>query len=281
MVETNRRLSEFSTFGIGGPIRYCVAVHSAEELKQALSTAKQQNLPFLVIGKGSNSLFSDAGFDGFVILNKIDHCIWHSDRVDVGAGYSFSLLGSQSARKGFSGLEFASGIPGSVGGAVFMNAGANGQDVAAVIDSVDTIDPDGNKRTWTLADLIFGYRTSPFQTMPTIIVGAIFRLTPKSEARETQLKIIAYRKATQPLQEKSIGCIFRNPCKALPAGALIEQCGLKGLSVGDAAVSTIHANFIINKGSATASDVVALIAEIRRLVYEQRRIELEPEIRII
>ncbi len=278
-LQSRRRLSEFSTFGIGGPIEHLVEVTTVHEMEEALLFAQTKSLPFLVLGKGSNCLFSDRGFEGLVIINKISFCEWHPTFVKVGAGYSFALLGVQSARKGFSGLEFASGIPATVGGAVFMNAGANGQETALALESVHYMHPDGREQTWARSELQYGYRTSPFQTLQGVILAATFRLEPWLGARKKQLEIVDYRLKTQPYKEKSAGCIFRNPGQGKSAGALIEQCGLKGALVGGAKVSEMHANFIVNVGDAQAKDVLELIDKIQKTVLEQTGIHLEPEVR--
>ncbi len=273
-LQNNRSLSEFSTFGIGGPIRTFVEVHTVEEMIEALSLG----LPYFIIGKGSNCLFDTRGFDGLVILNKIDFCHWQEHEVTAGSGYPFSLLGIQSARKGLSGLEFASGIPATVGGAVFMNAGANGRETCDSLKSVLYF--DGTQRNFTRQELAFGYRTSPFQKMKGAILSATFSLTPLPEARKNQLQIIETRMKTQPLKDKSAGCVFRNP-PGKSAGALIDRAGLKGTTIGGAQVSELHANFIVNKGSATSQDVLKLIELVQEKVFEQTGIKLEPEIRII
>lgn len=278
---TNKTLSEFSTLGVGGPISYFVEVKSFDEMREGLLFASKKSLPFFILGKGSNCLFSDKGFTGVVLLNKIDFCNWGESSVHVGAGYSFSLLGSQSARKGFCGLEFASGIPASVGGAIFMNAGANGTETQDLLKSVTFIDPDGRIQEYDKKELHFSYRNSCFHSMPGAILSAIFTFSEKGpHARQKQLEIIDYRKKTQPLKEKSIGCIFRNP-PSQSAGALIEQCALKGLRKGGAKVSEMHANFIINSGNASAKEVTQLILEIQKTVHEKTGIVLEPEVRLI
>lgn len=274
-LQKNRFLSEFSTFGIGGPIQFLVEVSTIEEMEEAF----QSPLPKMVIGKGSNCLFDDRGFAGLVILNKIDFCKWGENEVNVGSGYHFSLLGVQSARKGFSGLEFASGIPATVGGAIFMNAGANGKETSDSLKTVLYFDGI-SKREYRRDELIFDYRKSPFQTMKGVILSAVFSLQPFLEARKAQLQIVEYRMKTQPLKEKSVGCIFRNP-KNLSAGALIDRCGLKGKTLGGAKISEIHANFIVNTGSATSQEVKELIRLVQEKVFEQTGVQLEPEVRMI
>lgn len=273
-LQTNRFLSEFSTFGIGGPIRLFCEVFTIEEMIQAY----QMDLPKLVIGKGSNCLFSDSGFDGLVILNKIAFCEWKDCEVTAGSGYSFSLLGVQSARKNLSGLEFASGIPASVGGAVFMNAGANGAETAECLKEVLFFDGK-EKQIFSREDLDFGYRSSSFQKKEGVILSATFQLKQQPHARASQLAIVDYRMKTQPLKEKSIGCIFRNP-KGESAGALIDRLGLKGLRCGGAKISEMHANFIVNDQKASAKEIQMLIELVQEKVFKQTGIYLEPEVRI-
>ncbi|MDN3506546.1 MAG: UDP-N-acetylmuramate dehydrogenase [Simkaniaceae bacterium] len=272
----NRSLSKFSTFGIGGNARYFIEVHTIEELQDALKQA--DGLPFHILGKGSNSLFSDEGFDGLVIHNKINFCEIERNEVSVGAGFSFSHLGVKTARKGLAGLEFASGIPASVGGAVFMNAGANGQETCDCLKEVTFVDLQGNIKIYS--DLIFSYRTSPFQKMRGAIAAAKFVLQPEESARKKQLDIVAYRSKTQPYDALSCGCIFRNP-EGESAGALIERCGLKEMQMGGARVSELHANFIVNADGATAKDVLSLAEYIKQVVKEKTNIELEMELREI
>ena len=276
-----KKLSELSTFGIGGPARFFVEIRTVEDLKKTIQEALSKNIPYWIVGKGSNSLFHDDGFNGLVIANKIDFLnspipgVFHA-----GAGYSFSLLGAQTARQQWSGLEFASGIPASVGGAVYMNAGANGKETCECLVSVDYVTENGEFLCIPKEELSFAYRTSSFQQMKGVIAGATFALKQSPEARTKQIDIINYRKKTQPLSEKSAGCIFRNP-DCGHAGALIEQAGLKGLSVGGAKVSEIHANFIVNSESATAADVTALIQLIKEQVHKKTGIELESEVRVV
>ncbi len=277
----NRLLKELSTFGIGGPAKYFVEVKQISDMQKILSYCNENLVPYFILGKGSNSLFDDRGFDGLVISNKIDFLHKSEDLCrHVGAGYSFSLLGNQTARQGLSGLEFASGIPGSIGGAIFMNAGANGRETCESLIEVDYVTPEGELVHLKKSELEFRYRYSSFQKMKGAIVGAKFVLTPSGSAREKQLKIIDYRKKTQPYNAKSAGCVFRNPdCGA--AGALIDQSQLKGASIGGAQVSSVHANFVINTGNATALEVLELIKLISKTVHEKTGVELESEVRLI
>lgn len=280
-LQSGRSLKEFSTFAIGGPIRLFAEISSIEEMEEAFQFIRSEKIPFFILGKGSNCLFDDRGFDGLALLNKIDFCEWKERGVFVGSGYSFSLLGVQSARKGLSGLEFASGIPATVGGAVFMNAGANGKEICESIESVLFLTVEGEKRELLKEELSFSYRTSPFQKMSGAILGATFCLTPSAAARSSQLKIVDYRMKTQPYKDKSAGCAFRNPEPNRPAGLLIDQCGLKGLQVGGAKISEMHANFIVNVQNATSKDVLDLIQLVQERVAEKTGIQLETEIRMV
>lgn len=272
-------LTKWTTFGIGGCADYLIEVRTVALMEQILSFCYTNNIPYLVLGKGSNVLFNDQGFRGVVIVNKIefiekiDTVTWH-----VGAGYSFSLLGTQTAREGLSGLEFASGIPASVGGAVFMNAGANGGETCQTLVSVDYISPDGHYKVLRKEELVFDYRFSSFQNLTGIIVGATFVLTPLAEAREKQLSLLHYRTKTQPYKFRSAGCVFKNPSTE-SAGALIDRLQLKGKTVGGAEISTLHGNFIVNRHNASCEDVLQLIQWIQKEVKDKTGIDLKTEIR--
>jgi UDP-N-acetylmuramate dehydrogenase len=280
-LQQNKPLSDLCTFGIGGPARLFAEAGSIAAMQELLQYCSQQKIPYFILGKGSNCLFDDRGFDGLVILNKIDFIEKEPTGLFyVGAGYSFSLLGTQTARQGWTGLEFASGIPGSVGGAVYMNAGANGGDTSQVIADVEYVAEDGQLVTLSKDQLGFAYRTSCFQKMKSAIVAARFQLSPSQEARQKQLTLISYRTKTQPYGEPSAGCVFRNP-QGSHAGALIEKAGLKGVSVGGAKVSELHANFIVNDGNATAHDVLQLMRLIQERVESVSGEELHSEVKVI
>lgn len=274
-------LKDHCTFGIGGPARYFTEVKTIDQMKQVLCYCQSHSIPFMVLGKGSNCLFDDQGYNGAVIINKIDfHEELASGIFHVGAGYSFALLGVQTARQGWSGLEFASGIPATVGGAVFMNAGANGSETAQSLDSIDFMHPDGNLVTLKRKDLNFAYRISPFQKMKGAIVGATFKLKNDPDARKRQIEIVTYRKNTQPYGSMSAGCVFVNP-ECGHAGAMIDKCNLKGFSIGGAQVSPQHANFLVNTGNATSEDMHKLIELVRSRVKEKTGVDLHTEVRCI
>ncbi len=276
--QAGKKFSEYSTFGIGGPIRLYFEATEVSDFVEAFRWALSQKVPYFILGKGSNCLFDDRGWDGLVIRNRIEFCEIEECAVSVGAGYSFSLLGSQTARRGLSGLEFAAGIPATVGGAVYMNAGASGQETFDCLSEVLFLDEEGKTRVFAKSELTWDYRFSAFQKMRGAILSARFALKQKSEAQEVHRLLIKKRIETQPLKEKSAGCIFRNP-PGTAAGALIDRCGLKGLQVGGAKVSEVHANFIVNNASAKAADVRELIREVQQRVFEKTGIHLDPEIR--
>lgn len=277
---SNKPLKQFSTFGIGGPARLFTQVDTVEEMQETLSFCHQEKIPFFILGKGSNCLFHDRGFDGLVIHNKIAFLSINEQKVSVGAGYSFALLGVQTAKKGLCGLEFAAGIPASVGGAIFMNAGAGKEETSTYLQEIDFVTKTGELLSFSKRDLVFSYRHSSFQDMSGAIVAARFVLELDTQARDRQLAIINYRTKTQPYGDLSIGCFFKNP-PGTSAGALIEKAGLKGFQIGGAEVSCKHANFIINRSQATAEDVLALGKEVRRRVLETTGVELEFEARCI
>lgn len=281
LFQKEKLLREISTFGIGGPAKFFKEIHTIEEMQTAIKACYNEGIPYHVIGKGSNCLFDDNGFEGAILLNKIDFLQQSPPgSFYAGAGYSFSLLGTQTARQGWTGLEFASGIPGSVGGAIFMNAGANGGEASDYLKEVEFVNEQGNLEVYKKEQISFSYRTSSFQKMNGAIVSATFFLQPFTEARKRQLSIIEYRKQTQPYGDKSAGCVFRNP-HGEHAGALIEKCRLKGLQIGGALVSQLHANFIVNRENASAQDVLQLIELIKTEVKEKTGFELESEIRYI
>ncbi|MCC5831864.1 MAG: UDP-N-acetylmuramate dehydrogenase [Chlamydiales bacterium] len=282
--QKQKPLSEFSTFKIGGPARYFAEAANVQEMREMLTYAYSASIPVHILGKGSNSLFDDRGFNGLVILNRIDFLEQKGEVISVGSGYSFARLGNVTARGGWSGLEFASGIPGTVGGAVYMNAGANGKETADVLREVGYVTKRGELIRFKREELDFSYRCSSFQkwreSIQGAIVDAIIYLTPSESAKPTQREILDYRLKTQPYGDKSAGCAFRNP-EGESAGALIEAMGFKGMCHGGATVSERHANFIVNTGKAKAVDVLALIEEIKEKVYRERGILLEEEIRYI
>ena len=274
-------LSTLSTFGIGGRAKWLFRAERAEDLQDALRFVMREHYPFLVVGRGSNCLFPDEGFSGLVIHNRVETLKDVGDGCfEVSGGYSFPALGVKTAREGWGGLEFAGGIPGSVGGAVFMNAGANQQQIADTVAWVDYVDEAGDIIRLKREGLAFAYRSSSFQGRRGVIAAVGVQLKRDEGAAFRQQEMVAYRKKTQPYHDRSAGCVFRNPAGA-SAGRLIEEVGLKGKRIGGAEVSPVHANFIVNREKATAHDVIALMNHVRDVVAQRKGVWLESEIRCI
>jgi UDP-N-acetylmuramate dehydrogenase len=271
------------TLRVGGPADVLVVPHSADELRAAARVLFGQGVPFVLLGQGSNVLIADGGIRGVVVKvgKGVDRVRWDGETVTVEAGYGLPRLAQEAARRGLAGLEFAAGIPGSVGGGVVMNAGAHGHQLAEVLDAARVVTPAGEE-VLTRAALGFAYRTSVLQQRPAVVVEATLRLRP-ADPREVRARLdawLAQRNATQPIGPPSSGCIFRNP-EGDHAGRLIDAAGLKGLSVGDAVVSEVHANYIVNRGAARAADVLALVEQVRARVRERFGRELELEVKLL
>lgn len=277
-IENKKSLKEYSSFRIGGAALYFVTVQSSEELIAALSWSKEKNIPFLILGNGSNILLPDQEFPGLVIYNKINFIQREGLQVTVGSGVPLPSLALTLSKEGLGGLEFCGGIPGTIGGGVVMNAGAFNQDMAAIVQEVHTINQQGIVSILQKSDLQFGYRTSILQHSKNVVLSATLQLYPSATALTTLREWTQKRKKLQPYTSPSCGCIFRNPPKGPSAGALIDHLGFKGKSVGGAAVSTQHANFIINQGGATASDVIHLIDQIEEVVQNKTGYLLQREI---
>jgi len=279
-IHQNHPLKSYTTLKVGGRARYFVEVESVEALREAFLWAKQKEVPTYVLGKGSNTFFIDELFEALVILNKIHYIRWELPFVTCSSSYSLSLLSSQSARKGYSGLEGGTGIPASIGGALFMNAGAGTWDIQGALKKVLYLTLQGDLIEYDKDELVFGYRHSIFQSWLGAIVEATFELQPNPEASKIQQSIIQKRLLTQPYKSHSAGCFFKNPI-GTSAGALIDKAGLKGSCEGDAAVSEIHANFLINQNEATSRDILQLESRVKKGVFETFGVQLEREVRTI
>lgn len=278
MFEENVLLAPFTKMKVGGYARYFVKARSREEMQKAFAFCREKEMAYFVLGKGSNVIFDDRGFRGLVILNKMDDFFLDVEGMCVvGSGYSFSRLGMRTAKEGWSGLEFAVGIPGSVGGAVFMNAGADGGETFDRLSSVEYLGECGEILTLKKEDLFFSYRNTSFQEMRGVVLNASFVLERCDAARERQMSILQRRKDTQPYGEASAGCVFRN-AESVSAGKLIDGCGLKNTKIGSACVSEVHANFIVNLGGATSKDLLSLISHVKKRVYEKTGVVLEQEV---
>ena len=279
-------LAEFTTWKVGGPAQWFAEPESPEQLLELLSWALAEGLERRVIGAGSNLLVSDQGLAGLTLCNRrlqgaeIEAA---SGVIEARAGEPIPTLARRAARAGLAGLEWAVGIPGTVGGAVVMNAGAQGGCTAEVLDSITVVDPARPEQPFQqdTADLDFAYRHSRLQQEPLVVLSARFRLQagqdPAAVSQRTSANLHS-RTSTQPYQQPSCGSVFRNP-EPRKAGQLIEGLGLKGLSIGGAQVSPIHANFIVNTGAASAAEIDQLIAAVQHRVASAHGIALHPEVK--
>lgn len=273
-------MSRHTTFKIGGVADVFVKPKSVDELKLVLVAAKKYDVTYFIIGKGSNLLVADNGIEGAVIsLEYINEINISGDVIECGAGVGLMSLCTAAQKASLSGLQFAFGIPGTVGGALYMNAGAYGGEMSQVVSSATALDADGNIKNFDLEQMKLGYRTSVFKNTNLIILTVKFKLS-YGNAQDIKAKMddfFARRRDKQPLEYPSAGSTFKRP-EGYFAGALIEQNNLKGVSVGGAQVSTKHAGFVINTGDATAADVKNLIKHIQKIVNKNNGVALEPEV---
>ncbi|WP_269540795.1 UDP-N-acetylmuramate dehydrogenase [Cerasicoccus fimbriatus] len=274
-------LANKTTLRVGGPARFYAEPVDAEDLAQLINFARQSKLPWFVLGRGSNLIVADAGFDGLVISLKSDHFRefkpFDDGRIEVGAGLALKRLCGLAAKEGLGGFEFLEGIPGTVGGALRMNAGAMGGWMFDVVESVTYMTADGEIRERSCDEFHVEYRCC-HELRDGMALSAVLKVGAQVEGDDIRQQMDAYagkRKESQP-REPSAGCIFKNPAND-HAGKLIDELGLKGKRIGGAEVSTVHGNFIINREQAKASDVLALIREIRAVIKRERGIDLEPE----
>ena len=277
----NEPMSAHTTFKIGGAADILITVGNLSELQTVISACKDCGMPYMILGNGSNLLVSDKGIEGAVIALDGDfkEITVEAQTVTAGAGAKLSRLCTVAMEHSLSGLEFAYGIPGTVGGAMYMNAGAYGGEMKDVALSVTALSPDGSVREVPAAEMALGYRTSVFKTNGDIILFAKYNLhTGDKSAIKAQMEdIMGRRKSKQPLEYPSAGSVFKRPEGAF-AGTLIEQCGLKGKTVGGAQVSEKHAGFIINVGGATCDDVMELVKVVQDTVKAETGYILEREI---
>lgn len=281
---TGENMSIHTTFKAGGPADYYVVPHNSDEVADIIRLCKKEGMPYLILGGGSNILFTKKGYRGIVIhIGKLLSDIQVEDNLLTAyAGAKLPAVSIKAAESGLSGLEFAAGIPGSVGGAVVMNAGAYGGEIKDVIAYADVCDSDGNIITLSADELKLGYRTSVISEKGYTVIRAGFKLNYK-DTEEIKTLMNDYnerRRQKQPLEYASAGSTFKRP-KGYFAGSLIEQCGLKGYSCNDAMVSEKHAGFVINKAAADSDDILNVIQHVIDTVYEKMNVKLEPEVKII
>ena len=284
-VVEQEKLARHTSYRIGGPADLFLTCHSYHSLRRSIEVLTRAQVPWVIVGKGSNLLVADAGYRGAVITlgREFGRTVLAEDgcTMTVGAGVILARLVNEALTRGLSGLEFAVGIPGTVGGAISMNAGSRTEWIGNLVEDVITYKPGAGLRHYAHDDVYWAYRESGLPR-DEIVLEAVLRLKPgaKDDIRSKMERSLVRRRRTQPMGVPSCGSVFRNPA-GRAVGAMIEECGLKGFSVGAAEVSDVHANFIVNKGGATASDVAAVIKRVHESVKETYGVELQPEVKFL
>ena len=282
-IKANEPLSNYTYTKTGGPADLLVFPRSVEQVQRVLAAVKQENLPLTVLGNASNLIVKDGGIRGLVmILTDMQELVLEGNQLKAASGAALIEASRLAAAAGLTGLEFACGIPGSIGGAIYMNAGAYGGEVKDVISQVEVVTRDGQLKTYAGADCDFSYRYSRFQEGDEVILGVTFDLAPgdQSAIDSKVAELTHLRQSKQPLEYPSCGSVFKRP-EGYFAGKLIQDAGLQGYQVGGAQVSTKHAGFIVNVDHATATDYLEVIEHIRLVVWARTGVFMEPEVRII
>jgi UDP-N-acetylmuramate dehydrogenase len=305
-VRKNIPLKHYSTYKIGGPAKYFIKAKNGKELKEAINFCQKKNLKFFILGGGSNVLFSDKGFNGLIIkMENKGFRFLENNKLFVEAGCEMEKIVIETVKKGLSGLEWAGGLPGTVGGAIRGNAGAFGGEIKDIVEKVIAFSPKENQeKEYSKEECQFEYRSSIFKKEKKIILSTILSFK-EGDPKELKRKVkeeINYRKARHPLEYPCAGSVFKNcplekvppeirekfkdkikldPFPILPAAVLIAEAGLKGLSIGGAKVSEKHPNFLINFNNAKAQDVLDLIKKVKKVVFEKFGVLLEEEIEIV
>ena len=283
-VYRNEPMKKHTTFRIGGPADYYLCPHSAKEIQKVVEICKEEKLPYFILGNGSNLLVSDKGYRGAVIQLwknvsdiQVEGCL-----IQAKAGASLAKIAAQALEAGLTGMEFAAGIPGTLGGAVVMNAGAYGGEMKDILQEALVMDEQGEIFTLKKEELHLGYRTSIIKEKGYIVLAAALELKPgdRKEIKEKMDELKQRRVEKQPLDMPSAGSTFKRP-EGYFAGKLIMDAGLRGFSVGGAQVSEKHCGFVVNTGGASASDVLALIREVQKRVREKFGVELETEVKFL
>ena len=280
----NEDMKKHTSFKIGGAADYMAFPENAEEIKGIIELCKEKRIPYVIIGNGSNLLVSDKGIEGVVIkiASGMADMKVEGDVIRAGAGVLLSTLSKKALEHSLTGLEFASGIPGTLGGAVVMNAGAYGGEMKDVLEKIGYIDAEGNICEMVNENASMGYRTSIFSDSELIVLYCTLRLKKgdKNEISDTMNELNAKRREKQPLNLPSAGSTFKRP-QGYFAAKLIEDAGLKGFTLGGAAVSEKHSGFVVNVNDATAEDVKALMSHVKKTVYEKFGVALEPEVKFL
>lgn len=277
-------LSGYTTWNIGGPCDAAFAA-SPEQLVRAVGILGDLHVPWTVLGRGSNTLAPSAGWNGAVVIlaGEFRRCEFKGEELSAGGGASLPPMAGAACSKGLSGLVFAVGIPGTAGGAVYMNAGAYGSSMSDTVTEVTVFQPSGEFNTVHRSRCGFSYRSSVFQSDGSVVTGVRMKLARGSvpELRRRAVEILCLRRLKFPVSMPNAGSVFKRPDDGPPPGKLIEDSGLKGFSIGGAEVSRTHANFIVNRGGATSDDVLRLIETVRERVERDTGIELHREIEIL
>ena len=277
-------MKDHTTFRAGGCARYLVEPEDAAQLSAVVNACREQDVPYYVVGNGSNLLVSDEGYDGVIIhlFKNMSEIRVEGERMILQAGALLVRAASTACREGLSGLEFASGIPGTVGGALVMNAGAYGGEMKDVASRVTVLTAEGTIREYTKEEMAFGYRRSRLTEEESIVLEAEFALRPgrTEEIRARMEELKEQRVAKQPLEYASAGSTFKRP-EGYFAGKLIEDAGLRGFRIGDAQVSEKHCGFVINRGNATASQIAEVIRQVQDRVYERSGVRLQTEVKFL
>ena len=282
-IKENEDMSKYTSFKAGGKARFLIKANQIQDIKDAIKITKEQNIPFLVIGNGSNILFKDGLYNGIIIKVELNKLEINKDKATVSAGVKNAVLAQKLLENELSGFEFAAGIPGTIGGAIRMNAGAYGREIKDILEEVTYLDYSTlEEKTITNKECDFEYRHSVFCNNKNIILSATFNFN-KDEKINIEEKMNLYaksRKDNQPLEYPSAGSTFKRGEDFITA-KLIDECGLKGYTIGGAQVSEKHAGFIINKDKATSKDIIELIDYVKKVVKEKKGKKIELEIEII
>ena len=282
-IKIDEKLSQYVNFKVGGPADILLTPKNKEQVIKTVNVCKENNIPFYVIGNGSNLLVKDGGFRGVIIsLTNVNQVLVNGERIEAECGAMLKSVSDKAVDNSLTGFEFACGIPGTVGGAVFMNAGAYDGEISHVIESAEVINEDGEVIKLSKEELHLGYRSSIVMEKGYVVLSATFKLnkgTVKS-IKDLVADLTNKRESKQPLEYPSAGSTFKRPVGYF-AGKLIQDAGLKGYSVGGAAISEKHSGFVINKGGATAKDILDLIHHVQDEVKKQFGVDLHTEVRII
>lgn len=282
-IKIDEKLSEYVNFKVGGPADILLIPNSKEQVIKSIKICKENNIPFYLIGNGSNILVRDGGFRGVVLsLKNVKNIYVDGEKIEAECGVMLKEVSDKAIENSLTGFEFACGIPGTIGGAVFMNAGAYDGEISKVIESAEVIDENCNIIRLSREELDFGYRSSLVMKKGYTVLSAVFKLEKGQVKTIKELieDLTNKRESKQPLEYPSAGSTFKRPTGYF-AGKLIQDAGLKGYSIGGAAVSEKHSGFVINKGNATAKDITDLIKHIQDEVKKQFGVYLHPEVRII